>query len=75
MKFTIHARQRMKQRGITEQEVHEALNNLHLEYPSRTNPNCQVGHGTTSAGRELKIVVDVSDPNILTMVTVAPIRM
>lgn len=74
MHYTFHARQRMRQRGVTSSEVDEALDNILTEYPSKDGPNRRVAHGTTKAGRELKIVVDTSDPVDVTIVTVAPVR-
>lgn len=47
----------MAQRGITRQEIDEALGNRHTEYPSQDFPDRLVILGGTNSGRRLKIVV------------------
>lgn len=61
----------MAQRGITEQEIDEALANPDTTYPSAKNPGRMVVLGRTIGppARRLKVVVTVDDPQFV--VTVA----
>ena len=57
-----HARRRMRQRGITETEIEEALEAVEAKFPADEYPDERIViFGSTSAGRRLKIVVESSD--------------
>ena len=60
----------MRRRGITLDEMEEALASAATTYPSREFPDERtVVLGTTAKGRPLKIVITVADPECV--VTVA----
>jgi hypothetical protein len=63
--YTRHARERMAERNITEQEVEATLEDHHTEYPDRAGNRVYIGHPD---GRRIKIVVkkDSSPPLIIT---------
>lgn len=69
MRFFKHARDRMRERGIRDAEVRQALNDQLATWPSK-NRGRTVILGQTSTGRKLKIVVQDSEGKI---VTVAPV--
>ena len=54
LRFSRHARDRMRQRGISEAEVVEALTDVHLETPGRSADRVN-RWGRTRAGRHLRI--------------------
>lgn len=67
--YTRHAKDRMKQRGITEDEVEYCLNNYHTSYAD-TKGNA-VHRVELRSGRHIKVVVkaDSVDPKVI--ITVA----
>lgn len=65
----VHAVRRMEQRGITRQEIKEALQSPDTTYPSEDDPTRLVILGKTAEGRPLKIVVE--QDNREAIVTVA----
>jgi hypothetical protein len=73
LRFSDHARRRMRQRAIDAAEVAEVLTNPDVRRPSEDAPLRIVVIGTTPAGRELFVVV-VSDSDPLLVVTVAERR-
>ena len=62
LRFTIHAREQLRERDITEFEVREALMNVGRR---RLDPEAIVLWGTTRNGRRLKIVLDRKDPRFV----------
>jgi hypothetical protein len=68
VQYSEHARNRLRQRGITKGEVKEALNNVTIEYPSKDHSNCRVKVGTTKSGRSIKVVIDPSDNTVVTVI-------
>lgn len=54
MAYLDHAKERMEQRGITPQEVEEALSNISETLPGKLPGKVRV-FGATSAGRKLSI--------------------
>ena len=69
LRYTRHARDRMKQRGITEEEVEYCLNNYHTSYTdSAGNP---IYKADLPDGRNIKVVVkaELADPRVI--ITVA----
>jgi hypothetical protein len=62
--FSEHAERRMKERGITPQEVHEALANTFLPPPGIPSVK---GHiwGTTSSGRWLRVTRSMTRENVI----------
>jgi nickel-dependent lactate racemase len=65
----MHALERMESRGITREEIQEALESPETTYPSADNPGATVVLGKTAAGRPLKIVVESHDSEAI--ITVA----
>ena len=61
LRFDRHALARMAGRRIAATEVAEALADRETSYPSRRRPDRLVILGRSSAGRRLKIVVEVAD--------------
>lgn len=61
MRYSEHARHRMRDRGIGEAEVRQALANHDITYPTRDRVNRTDFVGSTDSGRRLKIVV--ADPD------------
>lgn len=59
----------MRERGILESEIDEALRWPETQYESQQDPTRAMVLGSTSAGRRLKVVVLVSDPDYV--ITVA----
>ena len=67
--YTCHAKDRMKQRGITEEEVEYCLNNYHTSYPdSDGNPIYKVD---LPDGRHIKVVVKAKSVDPKVIITVA----
>jgi uncharacterized DUF497 family protein len=59
----------MRERGIAEAEIEEALTNTHAKYPSEEYPEDRVVvRGTTRNGRVLKVVVEATDPEYVVSV-------
>ena len=69
----MHALKRMRQRGISRQEIEEALQSPETTYRSldegRTEV-CMVVLGTTAAGRPLKVWVEEHDHEAIITVAV-----
>ena len=65
--FTIHAREQLRERGVTETEIREALMNVRRE---RIDPTGIVRWGTTRRGRRIKIVLDREDPRFVVTLVV-----
>ena len=72
LRFTDHARRRMRQRHIDEAEVGEVLAGPDERRPSEDRPDRTVVIGTTPASRVLFVVVTSDDPVVV--VTVAEQR-
>ncbi|MHB1711730.1 MAG: DUF4258 domain-containing protein [Acidimicrobiales bacterium] len=72
LRFSDHARRRMRQRGIDPAEVAEVLTDSGIRRPFEDAPGRTVVIGATPAGRELFVVVDDSDPQLV--ITVAERR-
>ena len=67
--YTRHAKDRMKQRGITEEEVEYCLNNYHTLYTDRGgNP---IYKADLPNGKHLKVVVKVKSLDPKVIITVA----
>jgi hypothetical protein len=66
---THHAVQQMAARGITLDEVAEALENPETTYPSSRRDDRLTLLGRTSKGRRLKVVVPLAEPDVI--ITVA----
>lgn len=62
MRYTLkwHARQRMEQRGITEQHIREALSNILIQRDAEPGSVCILG--MTDGGGKLAIYVSGSMP-------------
>jgi hypothetical protein len=58
-RLTRHARDRMAQRGITEEDIDSALRRTSRSEPGA--PGTIWVYGYTTTGRELKVCVDVHD--------------
>lgn len=68
--LTVHAVRQSQRRGISLDEVREALANVHTTYPSDDDPEeRQVHCGDTKAGRRLKVITLVTDSEFV--ITVA----
>ncbi len=68
IRYTQHARDRMRQYGITEQDVEYCLQNYHTSYPDRAgNP---IYRADLPSGKYIKVVV-VADTTDITVITVA----
>ena len=67
--YTRHAKDRMKQRGITEEEVEYCLNNYHTSYTDvGGNP---VYRANLPDGRHIKVVVKAQSAAPKVIITVA----
>ena len=67
--YTRHAKDRMKQRGITEEEVNYCLNNYDTSYTDGAgNPIYRV---TLPSGRRIKVVAEANSVDPLIVITVA----
>ncbi len=67
--YTRHAKNRMKQRGITEEEVEYCLNNYHISYTdSAGNP---IYKAELPDGRHIKVVVKAKSVEPKVVITVA----
>ena len=66
---THHAVQQMAARGISLDEVAEALENPETTYPSPRRDDRLTILGRTSEGRRLKVVVPLAEPDVI--ITVA----
>jgi hypothetical protein len=62
MRFSIHALQRMNQRGITPVEVEWVVQNPHTTYPDGRGNTC---HLADISGRTIKVVVSGADPDFV----------
>lgn len=69
LRYSLHARRQMGRRKITSEEVEEAIELTETAYQSADHPDRLVVLGRTSAGRRLKVVVALTDPQVV--VTVA----
>lgn len=49
--FTPHARKRMRERGVTEGEVVEALQAYEMSVPGQSSPICYIGTASSSGVR------------------------
>lgn len=68
MPLTNHARQRMAQRGITEQDI-DAVMRRPIRGPlPGSGPGTVVFVGSATGGRMLKVVVSAVDPTIVVSV-------
>jgi hypothetical protein len=67
--LSVHTVRRMGQRGISRDEIEEALTCQDVIYPSEDDPSRTVILGRTSTGRPLKVVVSSDDHEYI--VTVA----
>ncbi len=67
--YTRHAKDRMKQRGITEEEVEYCLNNYHTYYTDADgNP---IYKANLPDGRNIKVVVKAKSVDPKVIITVA----
>jgi hypothetical protein len=62
MRFTAHARRRLKQRGIGKNQVERVASNPHTTYHDKHDHPCFVG---LDGGRNLKVVVAADDPELV----------
>jgi hypothetical protein len=62
--YTRHARERMRQRGISESEVEHAVRQADIEYADASGNPIYVAH---IRGRRIKVVIakDSTDPRIV----------
>jgi len=68
LRYTQHARDRMQQYGITEEEVEYCLQNYHTSYTDRAgNP---IYRADLPSGKRIKVVV-AADTKDTTVITVA----
>lgn len=66
--YTAHARKRMKQRGISKNEVEYCIENHTIEYPDKKgNPIYTV---YTPSNRYIKVVVDKNSKKMIKVITV-----
>ncbi len=67
MRYSYHAQQRMRTRGITRSEVEQVVRSPHTTYPDGNGNTCLVADVN---GRKIKVVVSGADPSfvITTMV-------
>ncbi len=69
LRYTRHARDRMKQRGITEEDIEYCLNNYHTAYTdSSGNP---IYKTDLPDGRKIKVVVKAKSGDPKVIITVA----
>jgi len=67
--YTRHAKDRMRERGITEEEVEYCLNNYHISYTdSGGNP---IYKADLPDGKRIKVVVKVQSVDPIVVITVA----
>ena len=67
--FTFHAKQRMKERGITKEEVEYCLNEYHTSYTDvKGNPIYKVD---LPSGKRVKVVVKANSVDPSVIITVA----
>ena len=67
--YTRHAKDRMQERGITEEEVEDCLNNYNTSYTdSKGNPIYRV---ELPSGRHIKVVVKANSVDPIIVITVA----
>ena len=67
-RYSVHARQRMQQRGISEQDVEHVIDNHDTSYTDRDGNPILIG---AHQGRRIKVVIRKgSDPPFV--ITVAP---
>ena len=67
--YTRHAKDRMKQRGITENEVEDCLNNYNTSYTdSKGNA---IYRAELPSGRHIKVVVKANSVDPIIVITVA----
>ena len=71
MIFGAHARQRMRERGISEEEVEEAQRNVYAVTPANRPDRVNLW-GRTEAGRRLRITTYRDNPRFIITV-VAPV--
>ena len=61
--FTNHAKDRMKERRISKQEVKECIEDPEVTYPDHDDNNNINYVYTSSTGRRIRVVVNEEDPN------------
>lgn len=63
--YSRHARERMRQRGISDQEVEHVIQNPELSYPTREGNTILEG---TYQGRRIKVIIvrDSDPPHVIT---------
>lgn len=67
--YTRHAKDRMRERGITEEEVEYCLDNYHTSYTdSKGNP---IYKADLPSGRRIKVVVKSNSVDPIVIITVA----
>jgi len=67
--YTRHAKDRMRERGITEEEVEYCLNNYHISYPDASGNS--VYKANLPSGRHIKVVVKANSDDTKVIITVA----
>ncbi|MHA7240012.1 DUF4258 domain-containing protein [Arthrobacter sp. TMS1-12-1] len=67
--ISYHARNRMRQRGISEDDIREALANYHTSQPGQSAPICYIG--TLQDGRQLQVCLSdtLGTPGTIQVVT------
>ncbi len=61
--FTDHAKDRMKERRISKQEVQYCLENYEASYPNDDEDNGKMNYVcTTPTGRRIRVVIDEKRP-------------
>ena len=65
--YTQHAKDRMQQRGITEEEVEYCLQNYHTSYQDKGKP---IYRTDLPSGKQIKVVIAANTEDI-TVITVA----
>jgi len=67
--YTCHAKDRMQERGITEEEVEHCLNNYHTYYTDKKgNP---IYRANLPNGKYIKVVVKANSADSIVVITVA----
>jgi hypothetical protein len=68
--YKLHAKDRMKEYGITDEEVEYCLNNYHTSYAD-VRRNSRTYKADLPSGRYIKVVVSLSSVDPIVVITVA----
>jgi len=68
--YSVHARNRMKERHISQNEVEECINHPDIRYPSKDNVDCINCVKYMSNSKRIRVVVNVKKPSQMVVISV-----